>query len=60
MTATLFVGLLVLVVASSTWMIYRAKDRPKEMRMMLYTKLGWTIVGAITLLWLILSGRVKL
>lgn len=41
-------------------MLYRAKDKPARLRMVLYTKLGWATLGAITLLWLILSGRLVL
>lgn len=53
-------ALLVIVVAASAFLIYRAKDRPKHLRMVLFTKLGWSIIGALFLLWLILSGRLTL
>lgn len=59
--AKLFLGfLMVLVIVASVFMLYRAKDKPRQLRMVLYTKLGWTMLGAVTLLWLILSGRLVL
>lgn len=60
MTKLLLCVLLVLVIAGSVFMLYRAKDKPRQLRMVLYTKLGWTMLGAVTLLWLILSGRLVL
>lgn len=59
--AKLFLGfLMVLVIVASVFMLYRAKDKPARLRMVLYTKLGWAMLGAVTLLWLILSGRLVL
>lgn len=60
MTKLLLCVLLVLVIAGSVFMLYRAKDKPRQLRMVLYTKLGWAMLGAVTLLWLILSGRLDL
>ena len=48
---------LVVVAATSAYLVHRAKDRPRQLRMVLYTKLGWSILGAVILLWLILSGK---
>ena len=53
-------ALLVIVLAMSAFLVYRAKDRPRHLRMVLYTKLVWSIIGSIVLLWLILSGRLTL
>ena len=60
MTKLLLCVLLILVIAGSVFMLYRAKDKPARLRMVLYTKLGWAMLGAVTLLWLILSGRLVL
>lgn len=60
MTKLLLCVLLVLVIAGSVFMLYRAKDKPGQLRLVLYTKLGWAMLGAVTMLWLILSGRLVL
>jgi len=53
-------GLLVIVLALSIYMLYRSRDRAQLLKMVLTTKLLWSIIGAIVLLYLILSGRLKL
>ncbi len=52
--------LLVGVIAASGYMLYRSKERPHLLRMVLTTKLVWSIIGAIALLYLILSGKLSL
>lgn len=59
-TAILVTALLGVVILGNLYIFRRAAKKEGWLRIQLFTKLGWSLLGAIVLLWLILSGRLEL
>ncbi|MBX2974469.1 MAG: hypothetical protein KF797_15335 [Flavobacteriales bacterium] len=59
-TAILVTALLCVVVLGNLYLFRRAAKKEGWLRIQLFTKLSWSLLGAIVLLWLILSGRLEL